>query len=108
MFATCASSVGGRSRDPGFAPPMMLEMTMLPMRLAFGTGFSWRSRDPLMLWRFAMACPSLRRARQSGLQRRTDETKIVQPPVKVFTAGRRRARHDAPHIPAAPGGLAGG
>ena len=30
-------------------PPITLDITMLPMRLAFGIGFSWRARDPLTL-----------------------------------------------------------
>jgi hypothetical protein len=33
---------------------MMLDITMLPTRLAFGIGFSCRARDPLTLWRFGM------------------------------------------------------
>src|SRR3954447_18735393 len=54
-FASCSSSVGGRVRVPGLDPPITLDMTMLPIRLALGIGFSCRGAGLLMLWRLAIS-----------------------------------------------------
>jgi len=39
MFVTCAARSGGTFFVPGSVPFMMLDITMFPMRLAFGIGF---------------------------------------------------------------------
>jgi hypothetical protein len=39
-LATCSSRLAGKSRLPGFTPEITLDITRLPIRLAFGIGFS--------------------------------------------------------------------
>ena len=52
-LASCSSRLAGNSRVPGLVPPITLDITTLPTRLALGIGFSWRALLPLMLFRFA-------------------------------------------------------